>query len=182
MLRSMSLKKYSDTKNKFNEDAGLNKKNALPPNFQKGNTPDSSISLTEELFIAKKRLLHQVRLEKPSFTDDIVYSDLLSIIFIKLYMKNNRIERQKGAFILTGLYEGMNPYLVVEEIEKYRLKKINNSSNKTTVFLIESKMKERLIDWLNTEGISESYLFPEMPYVMKTLKEEIENRQEEQCP
>lgn len=72
----------------------------------------------------------------------------------------------------------MKPNSIIDAIEKVRFK-IGNNSEKTKKFLIAPNMKKPLIKWLNSEGISESYLFPEMPYVMKSVREKFYNIKDE---
>lgn len=88
-----------------------------------------------------KRLLHEVKKEKPAFEDIINPSDLLSN-FIVIPQKNNaRIIRQNGAFILFGL---------------------GSETVKSNIIKIDANAKKSIKNELSRLGISEATLFPEL--------------------
>lgn len=88
-----------------------------------------------------RRLLHEIKKEKPAFENIINPSDLLSD-FIVIPQKNNpRIIRQNGAFILFGL---------------------TDNSVKCDSIIIPEESKEKIKDELSRLGISEAALFPEL--------------------
>lgn len=88
-----------------------------------------------------KRLLHEVKKEKPAFEDIINPSDLLSN-FIVIPQKNNaRIIRQNGAFILFGL---------------------GSETVESNIIKIDANAKKSIKNELSRLGISEATLFPEL--------------------
>lgn len=122
---------------------------------------DPKISLTD--FNQKVvRLLHEVKLEKPAFRDEILKKDILDCFFVLSEKKNNRIIKQDGAFIICGLFdEKKNP------INKYRY----TEQGKIQVFIIEAQKKKSIIKMLDKFSINKACLFPEISDVTEFIKE-----------
>lgn len=107
------------------------------------------------------RLLHEVKLEKPAFKDEIIKNDLLDCFFVLSEKRNNRIIKQDGAFIICGLFdEKKNP------INKYRY----TENCKIQVFIIEAKKKKDIMKMLNKFSINKACLFPEISDVTEFIK------------
>lgn len=108
------------------------------------------------------RLLHEVRLEKPAFRDEIHKEDIIDCFFVLSAKKNNRIIKQDGAFIICGLFdENQNP------INKYRYKE----KKKTQIYIIRSKAKEGILKQLDRCSINRASLFPEISDVAEFIKQ-----------
>ncbi|MFT4104216.1 MAG: FRG domain-containing protein [Lacrimispora sp.] len=108
------------------------------------------------------RLLHEIRLEKPAFRDEIHKEDVKDCFFVLSAKKNNRIIKQDGAFIICGLFdEKRNP------INQYRYKE----KKKTQVFIVKSKAKEGILKQLDKCSINKASLFPEISDVAEFIKQ-----------
>lgn len=106
-------------------------------------------------------LLHEIKLEKPAFRDEIKKEDIGRAVFVLSEKKNNRIIKQDGAFIVCGLYdEKQNP------INNYRYKK----NGKIQVFTIVPKFKIEILRQLNKFSINKATLFPEIEDVATYIK------------
>ncbi len=112
----------------------------------------------------EKRLLHEIRLEKPAFNAEIRKEDVLNSIFILALRNNRRITKQEGAFILTGLGES------TDQLNRFRYK---NKKGKQIIFLI--KGKENLLGRLSELSINRATLFPEIDCVAEFIKNQYEN-------
>lgn len=109
-----------------------------------------------------ERLLHEVKLEKPAFKDEIRKADILDCFFVLSEKRNNRIIKQDGAFIICGLIdEKENP------INQYRY--VNQE--KIQVFIIEAKKKKSILQLLDKFSINKAWLFPEISDVTEYIKE-----------
>ena len=121
---------------------------------------NSSISEQEFNKLAT-RLLHEVKLEKPAFQDEIVKEDLTNCFFVLSEKKNNRIIKQDGAFIICGLFgEKTNP------INQHRYRQ----NKKIQIFIIKAKAKKGILNMLNKISINQASLFPEISDVAAYIK------------
>ncbi len=120
-------------------------------------------SVTQEYFNKKAtRLLHEIKLEKPAFRDEIVKKDVLDCFFVLSEKRNQRIVKQDGAFIICGLFsEHQNP------IHNYRYQK----GGKKQVYIIKSSAKKQLLKTLDEFCINKAHLFPELPDVAEYIRE-----------
>ncbi len=112
----------------------------------------------EQFNIKIKRLIHEVRLEKPAFKEEVMKEHILDSYIVYALKKNNRIIKQDGAFILCGL-ENHNGFL-----EKYRYKK----DGKKLIILI--KNKREILNQLDTFSINHATLFPEVECVSEYIR------------
>ena len=108
------------------------------------------------------RLLHEVKLEKPAFRDEIVKDDILSCFFVLAEKKNDRIVKQDGAFIICGLFD-----VTDNVINKYRYKE----HTKIQIYIIDQKAKKRILKQLDKFSINRGQLFPEISDVTEHIKE-----------
>ncbi|MDR1905667.1 MAG: leucine-rich repeat protein [Clostridiales bacterium] len=106
-----------------------------------------------------KRLLYEIRGESPTFEDKIKDIHLLSTYFVQPQIRNNRIMKQDGAFILCGLSKN------AEEAEK----KIKDYS----IVRIDIKNKSGILKELELLGINYATLFPDIDGVAKYLTDNI---------
>ena len=120
----------------------------------------SNPSLSDEQFNTRvKRLVHEIRLEKPAFRAEINKNDILSNHIVYALKNNNRIVKQDGAFILCGLSDGS------VSLEEFRYKE----HGKKVIVLIENKKK--ILKQLETFSINRATLFPEIECVSEYLKD-----------
>lgn len=111
-----------------------------------------------------KRLLHQIRILVGSFEEYINPNDLFGIKFVKTLKDNDRIARQDGNFIVTGLYT--NEDEVAENINRERY----CSPHRLERFIIPSSSKENLLKSLAIMGIHKASIYPEINNVADYLK------------
>ncbi|MCI1592647.1 MAG: FRG domain-containing protein, partial [Heyndrickxia oleronia] len=113
-----------------------------------------------------KKLLHEIRNEKPHFKDEIIKADLQKTIFVKPKLNNERIIRQSGAFILFGI-----------EDDKYTCAKASNIYKKRKIhkYIIEGTKKREILVALAKLGITHSHLFPEIDKTSNQLKQDYLN-------
>lgn len=107
------------------------------------------------------RLLHEVKLEKPAFRDEILKDDILSCFFVLAEKKNNRIIKQDGAFIICGLFDSSD-----NVINKYRYKE----RTKIQIYIIDKKAKKGILKQLDKFSINRAQLFPEISDVTVHIK------------
>lgn len=105
-----------------------------------------------------KRLVHEVRLEKPAFESDIKKEDVLNNYIVYALKNNSRIVKQDGAFIICGLRNSLN---LLEEF-RYREK------GKKVIVLITQKHK--ILRQLENFSINRATLFPEIDFVSEYIK------------
>ncbi|MCE4045573.1 FRG domain-containing protein [Lysinibacillus fusiformis] len=112
-----------------------------------------------------KRLLHEIRKEKPAFENIINPCDLLNNYFFTPRKNNARIIRQSGAFMIFGL--GNEEF----EVEEYA----ERDSDKSYKIIIGRDHKETIIKQLSVCGISKATLHPELYKVAEYIKEKYNN-------
>lgn len=122
----------------------------------------SDRKLSQEDFNKKAvRLLHEIKLEKPAFRDELRKEDLTDVFFVLSEKKNPRIMKQDGAFIICGLFDRKkNP------INRYRLRR----GSKIQIFIIKSRAKKGIMKQLNKLSINKAGLFPEIEDVAEYIK------------
>ena len=113
-----------------------------------------------------KYLIHEIKNEKPYFQSIIEKKDMETIWCVKPLLKNKRIIRQQGAFLLFGI-EGDCKGCP-------KLKKVGMASMMKeivyTKFSIEKGKKKEILKQLDILGISETTLMPEIDNISKELK------------
>ncbi|WP_053582563.1 FRG domain-containing protein [Lysinibacillus contaminans] len=108
-----------------------------------------------------KRLLHEIKKEKPAFENIINPCDLLNNYFFIPRKNNARIIRQSGAFMIFGL--GNEEFEVEENADR--------DSEKSYKIIIDRQSKREIIDQLSICGISKATLHPELYKVAEFIKE-----------
>lgn len=106
-----------------------------------------------------RRLVHEVRLEKPAFQPEIKKNDITNSYIVYALKNNNRIVKQDGAFILCGLQGESNL------LQKYRYK---NHSKKIVVLI---KNKRKILKQLEAFSLNRATLFPEIECVSEYIKD-----------
>lgn len=110
-----------------------------------------------------KKLVHEIREEKPYFEAKIVPKDLQKTLFVKPKLDNERIIRQGGAFILFGINEDKYKPSTLKNI--YKPKKVHK-------FIVPDSAKKIVKKELELLGITHSSLFPELEKTSVQLKEQ----------
>lgn len=102
-------------------------------------------------------LLHEIRTEKPHFQPVIDKEDIEKVFCVKPILDNPRIIKQEGAFFLYGIKDDKSK--PADFLFEY------------TTFMINKSDKKKILKQLESLGIDESTLFPEIEHVAKHLKE-----------
>ena len=106
-----------------------------------------------------KRLLHEIQDEKPYFKPEILLEHLSEILCVKPLMKNRRIIRQDGAFLLFGIgKKKTEPSKVSEEWVK-------------KIIRVNKNKKSDIMKDLVLMGVSKDKVYPELEQVGEYLKE-----------
>jgi hypothetical protein len=129
-----------------------------------GDYDDETIAIFNKNKIIK-RLLHEIKKEKPAFENIINPDDLLTNYYLLPRKVNARIIRQSGAFIIFGLKE--NEIKVASNYLGY----MNSSNINSYRIIIDSDSKQTIINQLSCFGISKATLHPELYKVAEFLKE-----------
>jgi len=116
-----------------------------------------------------KRLLHEIKTEKPAFKDEINPEDISKTILALPSLLNNRIIKQSGAFIITGLEEYQNSYNISKKLNSLRF----NEDGKMPICIVEAKSKRNIRNQLELCDINEATIFPEIDRVARYLKKTI---------
>lgn len=106
---------------------------------------------------AIERLFHEITKEVPAFKREIRPQDLITPVIVKPLLSNDRIVKQDGAFIVSGLW-----------LDKEGAK---NSISNMCGYIIEVENKEEILMELDAVGINEASLFPEVDKVAGYLYE-----------
>lgn len=109
-----------------------------------------------------KRLLHEIKKEKPAFENIINPHDLLSNFILIPRKTNARIIRQSGAFIIFGLKNIIN---------KNNFDKENIHYSFSYRIIVKKDKKKDILDQLSCYGISKATLYPELYKVAEYIKE-----------
>lgn len=117
---------------------------------------------------AVKYLVGKVKREIPAFVPRVDSADLFDDYFFYGMKNNRRITNQSGAFLLCGLYQKFP-----EEIAKRLTKKTISNENKRLIFIVKKSDKSTILNELNNIGINEKFVYPEIEYTAKWIKENI---------
>ena len=102
-------------------------------------------------------LLHEIRTEKPHFQAVINEEDIEKVFCVKPILDNPRIIKQEGAFFLYGI--------------KGNKSQPADFNFESTTFIINKNEKKKILKQLESLGIDESTLFPEIEHVARHLKD-----------
>ncbi|MFT6835253.1 MAG: hypothetical protein ACJA0H_001289 [Francisellaceae bacterium] len=108
------------------------------------------------------KLMHDIRQEKPHFTENINPNDISSVVCVKPKMDNQRVIRQDGAFFLFGIDNNKHSPAQISEEWLY------NPEDKRHI--IKRSDKESILKQLESIGISQAKLFPEIDMVSQFIK------------
>lgn len=116
-------------------------------------------------------LLHEIKEEKPYFKDVVVKKHLESVWCVKPLLKNQRIIKQHGAFLLFGIDRKKSQCPVIEsKLLNAHNTKAQLSKNYMRYMKFPVKNKNGILKELASLGISEDKLFPELENVSNYLK------------
>lgn len=117
------------------------------------------------------RLMHDIRQEKPHFSERINPSHLSSVVCVKPKLDNPRVIRQDGAFLLFGINK--NKFEPASILDEWRL--FPDSKR----IIIKAKDKRSILTELMRIGISKAKLFPEIDMVSQFIKNDFGLTEEE---
>ncbi len=136
----------------------LKEKNKIYKACKDGLESESIKKNEDKKYIASvERLFHEIAKEIPAFKREIKPNDLLTPLVVKPKRSNDRILKQDGAFIISGLSDG------IEEAEN----KIQSMCAK----VLDIDNKDVILKELDDFGINEASLFPEVDKVAEYLKD-----------
>jgi len=109
-----------------------------------------------------RRLLYDIREDKPAFNPQIKPSDLRRVLCVRAKMDNVRIARQDGAFLLFGIRDRKrNCALIPTSWVVY------GTDAKRIIIFGKLRIKKELEQF----GISEQTLFPELDYQTRAIEQ-----------
>lgn len=109
-------------------------------------------------------LLHEIKQEKPYFEPEIMTEHLASVICVRPKLENPRIIRQDGAFFLFGV-DGSKQFPATVP-SRY----VATSSSQSARILVISSDKRRIRGQLESLGVSQGTVYPEIDRVADFLK------------
>lgn len=134
-----------------------------------------SIKNIKELSIEKfneepeaQYLLHEIREEKAYFRPVINSKDIEKVVAVKVKQSNNRIIKQSGAFLIFGINEEKNNHASLPK--NWIVDEDVNQNKEKIDFTVDKDMKKEILKELDTLGINESTLFPELDNQARYLK------------
>lgn len=128
---------------------------------------DARKEYNRESISSKRYLLHDIKEEKPYFEDLIDPKHIFSVQCVKPKFTNQRIQGQKGAFLLFGLNKE-NIESSIKIMENNHL----SGENHPVVKLTKIELYNILIEDLNKLGITKPFIYPELEKVSEYLKRE----------
>jgi len=137
---------------------GTNEKNAIKKCVEKHQKDEDVAEFNKNKII--KRLLHEVKKEKPAFENIIDPEDLLKDCFFIPKKNNVRIIRQSGAFVIFGMHG-----------KQFSNNSNTINSNTKNTIVINKDFKDKIIDQLSCFGVSKATLYPELYKVAESLNE-----------
>lgn len=105
-----------------------------------------------------QRLIHDIRREKPHFTERINVNHIDSVVCVKPKLDNPRVIRQDGAFLLFGI-----------DGKKSKCASLPQQWISDR-FTVKASEKEKILHQLSSVGISKAKLFPEIDMVSQFIK------------
>lgn len=119
---------------------------------------------------SKGYFLHDIREEKSYFQDVIDPKDLFSVLAVKPKLTSQRIQSQKGAFLLYGL--NIDDYQTHFQVITDQLELNPEKTYHPIIRITKIYVGERVeIDDLEKIGISKAYVYPELDRVSEYLSD-----------
>lgn len=145
------------------------------PLFSKSDQEDFYSAAGDDTFLQNlhkksiKKLVHEVRIERPGFASEVITKDLRSIKICIPSGDNKRIYNQEGAFIVCGLVDEIYGDFEGSSISKLRLA---GKDKKREICIIENKSSIR--GELDNVGINKARIYPEIDDVADYIKTHVE--------
>ena len=136
-----------------------------PYRFDLQELPSEQSEFNEHVQVG--RLLHDIREDKPGFQPLIKIEDLRRVICVRAKLDNARIARQDGAFLLFGVGEKKRQCAQVPQDWV-----VCGPGSKRIIFSNKHKIKVELESF----GMSEQTLFPELDYQTKSIVQRFSGR------
>lgn len=114
-----------------------------------------------------RRLLHDIRKDKPAFQSLIEPTDLRRVIAVRPRLDNARLARQDGAFLLFGI-DGVKTSLAKVPDDWV----VCGNTNRRIIFSAKHRLKRELASF----GISEQALFPELDSQAQAIVSKFSNK------
>jgi hypothetical protein len=108
-------------------------------------------------------LVHEIKEEKPYFSNIVKLEDISKVIPVKVKQNNSRIIKQSGAFLLFGVSGNKTEPAIIPNDWGINIDPINN------LFEISQLSKKNILSELDMLGINEATLFPELEYQAKYI-------------
>ena len=115
-----------------------------------------------EIIISK--LLHEIRQEKPYFYPIIDPDHLENVYFVKPIMRNKRIIKQDGCFIIFGINGTKKCPAKIKNL-------LMNNKKRIRAIIPNDIAKRNIMNELDLLGINQGSLFPEIENYSEYLKE-----------
>lgn len=122
--------------------------------MQDGYTPSNSAE--------RGKLIREVQREKPYFENKIKTSDLNKVVCVKPALNNPRIIKQEGAFLLFGINQN--------KTQQASLPGKHIALSRGNRLIIKASDKSKIMQQINSLGISTSSIFPEIDSVADHIK------------
>lgn len=120
----------------------------------------------------KRRYFHFIKQEKSYFVDNInTQNDVQKIVCVRAKMNNPRIIRQSGLFFLFGMGKTKGDSINLLELKKDQDAKQDIQQLDHVECIIPGDKKETILQELQSLGISEQTLMPEIDIVAKSIKD-----------
>lgn len=119
---------------------------------------------------SKEFLLHDIKEEKSYFNDLIDPVDIFSILAVKPKLNSQRLQKQKGAFLLFGLNKDnyQESFKIINEKKELNPDSKYHPIVKLTKIIIAPTIK---LSDLATLGITKPFIYPELDRVSEYLKD-----------
>lgn len=117
-----------------------------------------------------KYLLHEIKEEKPYFLNIIQKEHLEDVWCVKPLLKNARIIKQDGAFLLFGIKGAKNQYVEIPK-DKYSVEEYEKKLHVLQIIGIKKESKLKIMNTLEHLGISKDKLYPELDTTAEFLKD-----------
>lgn len=123
-----------------------------------------------------RKLIQYIKDDKPYFEPRINPQDISKVLAVKPKLDNPRIIRQQGAFLIFGIdFPYWSNSQKIKPIAKLNSEWIIKGPNNASL-IINHESKGRILSELNSIGLNESTLFPEIDRVTRHIKEKYDKK------
>lgn len=155
----------SDLVSIFSGLAGLTREQKIDLNRAYKNASDDATFNRDP---AVHKLVDEIRTEKPGFREEIKRDDLKKCVLTTPSLLNDRIIKQSGAFILTGLYDHFERAEVAFQLNQMRYR--DAKTQEVPVLRVLKGSKKSINKELEFCDITLATLFPEIDKVAGFIK------------